>query len=106
MSVYRLEEVQPSTVLRDLYGEYVHLESDTTSDQTEYRILKEFSVRSNLYAVLQSDALKDQGEVLLFRIEKASNGEPELTTIEDDDEWEDILELYDEMTFEPSSHEQ
>ena len=49
------------------------------------------------YAVLSGQKAA-AGEYELFRVVWKGDV-PELTVIEDDDEWEDIAELYDECTF-------
>lgn len=95
MSHYRPEEVRPLSVLKDAFGDEVFLEGE---DAEPYRILAEFELRGKSYAVLQQDRMKRDEELALFEIVQDEQGEWQLATIEDDDEWEDVLELYDEMT--------
>lgn len=92
------QEFVPIRVLRDAYGETVELEGET-GKAAVYTVLSEFSLGDRLYAVLQSERMKSDDDVALFRINRSEAGAPELETIMDDDEWEDVLELYDEMTF-------
>ncbi|QWU17703.1 Protein of unknown function [Paenibacillus sophorae] len=82
--------------LKDAYGEAVELE-DENGKASVYEIIAEFEVQGRSYAVLQ-DSEKD-GEREILRIVISPDGPPELESIEDDDEWEDISELYDELTF-------
>lgn len=88
----------PSDVLRNTYGDDILL-SDDQSESTVYHLLKEFVYENQTYAVMQSDALKKEEEVALFRVISNDDGEYELVTIDDDDEWETVSELYDEMVF-------
>ncbi|WNR45904.1 DUF1292 domain-containing protein [Paenibacillus roseipurpureus] len=88
----------PSDVLRKTYGDDILL-SDDQSEQTVYHLLKEFVYENQTYAVMQSDELKKDDEVALFRVVTSADGEYELVTIDDDDEWETVSELYDEMMF-------
>jgi len=85
-------------VLRNAYGDDIIL-SDEQSDSTVYRLLKEFVFEGHTYAVLQSEALKKEDEVEIFRVVQDAEGTYELETIDDDDEWETVSELYDEMVF-------
>ncbi|MGG1515851.1 DUF1292 domain-containing protein [Paenibacillus oryzisoli] len=89
---------QPTDVLRKTYGDAIIL-FDEQNESTEYRLLKEFVYENRTYAVLQSDELKKDDEFDVFRVVESADGEYELVTIEDDDEWETVSELYDEMVF-------
>lgn len=84
--------------LRDAYGEEIVL-FDEQDESVVHRILAEFRYNGVLYAVLQSKELKKEKEVAIFKVSMTDDGEPELETIEDDEEWEAVSELYDEMTF-------
>lgn len=98
MSGLQSKPFEPIRVLRDAYGDAVELIGDKGAPVT-YAVLSEFALGDTMYAVLQSDKLKRDDDVALYRIGRNDSGEPELETIEDDDEWEDVLEYYDEMTF-------
>lgn len=84
--------------LREAYGNEIVL-FDEQDESVAYRILAEFRHDGNDYAVLQSEELKKEKEVAIFKIAVSGDGEPELETIEDDDEWETVSEIYDEMSF-------
>ncbi|MDD9269796.1 DUF1292 domain-containing protein [Paenibacillus sp. GCM10023248] len=88
----------PSDVLRKAYGDDIIL-FDEQNESTVYHLLKEFVYEGQTYAVLQSDQLKKEDEVAVFRVTTDADGQYELETIEDDDEWETVSELYDEMVF-------
>lgn len=88
----------PSDVLRKAYGDDIIL-FDEQNESTVYHLLKEFVYQNHTYAVLQSDQLKKEDEVAVFRVTTGADGQYELETIEDDDEWETVSELYDEMVF-------
>lgn len=100
MTEYRLENVRRTDVLRSVYGDEIVL-LDGQNESVSHRIVAEFSVGDRTYAVLQSDELAKEGDVAIFRVTPSPSGEWELETIEDDDEWENVAELYDEMTFDP-----
>jgi uncharacterized protein YrzB (UPF0473 family) len=93
-----MNHVQQLTMLRDQYGDQIIL-FDEQDESTVFRILSEFIVEGQEYAVLQSDELKKEDEVAIFRMTKDAQGLPELETIEDDDEWENVSEIYDELSF-------
>lgn len=84
--------------LREQYGDEIEL-TDEQDESVIHRILAEFRHDGNLYAVLQSKELKKEKEVAIFKVTQAADGELMLETIEDDDEWETVSELYDEMSF-------
>ncbi len=87
-----------TNLLRNAYGDDIIL-YDEQDESTVYRILSEFVYQNHTYAVLQSDALKKDDEVEIFRVVTGGAQQVELETIEDDDEWETVSELYDEMMF-------
>jgi uncharacterized protein YrzB (UPF0473 family) len=92
-----MSSVRQTETLRAAFGDDIIL-FDEQNESAAYRILAEFVHDGKGYAVLQSDALRQEDEVALFRV-VAGDGEPELENIEDDDEWETVSELYDEMAF-------
>ncbi|MFD0698875.1 DUF1292 domain-containing protein [Paenibacillus sp. GCM10027628] len=90
--------VVQTDVLRNAYGDDIIL-FDEQNESTVYHLLKEFVYGNHTYAVLQSDALKKEDDVAIFRVVKNADEQYELETIEDDEEWETVSELYDEMVF-------
>jgi len=96
--VYTIQDMKPTNQLREQYGDDIIL-YDEQEESTVYRIMAEFKLEDQMYAVLQSDDLKQDQEVAIFKVSANSEGELELETIEDDDEWETVSELYDELTF-------
>jgi uncharacterized protein YrzB (UPF0473 family) len=98
MSGNALGNPEPVRLLRDHFGsDFVML--DDADESAAYRVLAEFRYQDSVYAVLQSEELKKEHEVAIFKVTFSPKGEPELETIEDDDEWETVSELYDEMSF-------
>ncbi|TMV52726.1 DUF1292 domain-containing protein [Paenibacillus mesophilus] len=91
-------QAEPVRLLREAYGDEIEL-FDEQDESVAYRIMAEFRYNGSVYAVLQSDELRKEKEVAIFKISASGDGEPELETIEDDDEWETVSELYDEMSF-------
>jgi uncharacterized protein YrzB (UPF0473 family) len=100
MSEYRLQDVIRTNRLRESYGEEIVLTEDGKETPSVHRVVMEFDVGGRSYAVLQpeDERSEDAGEYLLFRIKSSGDGEYEIETIDDDDEWEDVSELVDEMT--------
>lgn len=85
-----------TTRLRETFGSEVELE-DESGKSVPYELLAEFEVLGQGYVVLQ--ALKSKfDDYELLRVMYNENGVPELITIEDDEEWENIAELYDEWS--------
>ena len=97
----RMDHVRVSQVLRSEYGDEIVL-LDGDKESTVYSVLAEFAVGDQIYAVLQSDELRKEEEVEIFRVTAAESGGWELETIEDDDEWEHVAEIYDDMMFRES----
>jgi len=91
-------KAEPIRRLREQYGDKIEL-VDEQDESVMHRILAEFRHNGSMYAVLQSEQLKKEKEVAIFKVSESATGEPELETIEDDDEWETVSELYDEMAF-------
>ncbi|WP_127579612.1 DUF1292 domain-containing protein [Paenibacillus koleovorans] len=90
--------VKEVRVLREQYGAEIVL-FDEQGESEVHRILAEFSLDSQLYAALQSPTLRKEHEFALFRVQATPGEEPQLETIEDDDEWEIVSEIVDDMMY-------
>jgi hypothetical protein len=97
MDSYQLKDLKPIHLLQNAFGTEIELEDGNNMPIT-YRILAEFSVNEKFYAVLESVQLNKNDEISLFYINENPQGKLELETIMDDDEWEAVAELYDELT--------
>jgi uncharacterized protein YrzB (UPF0473 family) len=83
--------------LRSTYGDDIILYDDR-EQSVVYKLLIEFQLGAQGYAVVQLNQPNAE-EPEIFRITTGAGGELELETIDDDDEWETVSELYDEMMF-------
>jgi uncharacterized protein YrzB (UPF0473 family) len=98
MSATGFPGVTPVSTLRDTFGRELEL-FDEQGESTVYRIVTEFLLDGRMYAALQNEALRKEHEVAIFRVYAKPGGEPELETIEDDDEWETVSEIVDDLMF-------
>ncbi|WP_151737773.1 DUF1292 domain-containing protein ['Paenibacillus yunnanensis' Narsing Rao et al. 2020] len=96
MTEWSADQVVWISRLKDIYGETVELE-DEQGRSSVYTIVAEFEIGARAYAVLAGSGKDAEQE--LMRIVVSPDGQPELESIEDDEEWEDVSELYDELTF-------
>jgi uncharacterized protein YrzB (UPF0473 family) len=95
LHLYELKDLKQTNSLRSAYGDDIILYDD--NDQSVvYKLLAEFQLGDRAYAVVQQE---NEDEPEIYRVIAGTDSEPELETIEDDDEWENVSELYDEMTF-------
>jgi uncharacterized protein YrzB (UPF0473 family) len=90
-----------TSILKQQYGSEITL-FDEQGHEVIYRILAEIPHQDKRYAILQNDAMKKEGDIEVFLLAQSSEGEWELETVDDED-WEDIAELYDEMIFRQSA---
>ncbi|WP_458121498.1 DUF1292 domain-containing protein [Paenibacillus sp. Z6-24] len=97
MSDLSASSVKLTTRLLEAYGVLIEL-TDEQGQTTVYRLISEFETETGAYAVLQKDTGLPEDEVDILKIIDSTEGRPELVTIDDDDEWEDVAELYDELT--------
>lgn len=97
MSDYTVEHAKLTNRLREKYGEDIILSEDGKDEPVSHRIVLEFDVQGRSYVLLRDEASKD-AEPLVFRVVPQADGEFEIETIEDDDEWENVSELADELT--------
>ncbi|WP_159881220.1 DUF1292 domain-containing protein [Paenibacillus puerhi] len=93
-------EASPTRQLRDAYGDDIIL-VDERQESVVYQIVSELVLDGRGYAMLEKAQPGKEDEPEIFRVTRKGDGELELETIEDDDEWEDISELFDEWTFPP-----
>ncbi len=98
MISFELKDLKPIHLLQNAYGIEIELEESHNGIPTIYRILAEFCLGETNYGVLQNNEQRLNDEVDLFYIHVKDSGEVELETIMDDDEWEAVAELYDELT--------
>ena len=103
MTTFNAADVVFTKRIRDAFGPVVELQDDQ-GETIYYQVAQEFDVAGGSYAVLVPDEPnknKEQDEEQeIFKIVTAEDGTLSLETIDDDDEWEDVSELYDELTFE------
>jgi len=97
MSEFSADQAVWTSVLKEAFGPTVELQDEDGSTEV-YDLAAEFEVGGQTYAVLQSPEDRS-GEYNILKVVKSPDGDMELATIDDDDEWENITELYDEMTF-------
>lgn len=83
--------------LQAVFGPSVVLHDENGGEQT-FWIKAEFQLGDNVYAALQTAAMRKDDEVEMFRV-VGTAAEPELETIEDDEEWELASEAYDDLLF-------
>ncbi|GAA0381744.1 DUF1292 domain-containing protein [Paenibacillus motobuensis] len=98
MTDFSAEKVVWTSRVRDAYGTIVELQ-DEQGKASYYTVENEFDVAGASYAALRPEQDSSVEEPELFKIVQSSDGELELVTIEDDDEWENVSELYGELTF-------
>ncbi|CAM2848086.1 DUF1292 domain-containing protein [Paenibacillus sediminis] len=97
MTDFSAEQVIWTSRLQEKFGSYVELQ-DENGKSSIYEIVNEFEVGGRAYAVLKPENASSDAEIEIFKIVTSAEGNPELVTIDDDDEWEDVSELYDELT--------
>ncbi|WP_281888898.1 DUF1292 domain-containing protein [Paenibacillus sp. YYML68] len=93
-----LNQVVPTSQLREAYGDDIIL-YDERQESVVHRIVSELMLNGHGYAMLEKAKPGKEDEPEIFRVTRKADGELELETIEDDDEWETVSELFDELTF-------
>ncbi|GAA0138174.1 hypothetical protein YSY43_50150 [Paenibacillus sp. YSY-4.3] len=97
MPEFSASDVIWTSRVKDAFGSVVELE-DEEGRVSDYSVESEFDVAGSSYAVLRAEGDRN-AEPEIFKIISGENGALELVTIDDDDEWESVSELYDELTF-------
>jgi uncharacterized protein YrzB (UPF0473 family) len=85
-------------VLKQVYGENVELHAEDGTTQS-FRILCELALNGKHYAVLQTEAMVQEDDIEVFQVIVDEDGEIDLETITDEDEWEQVAEAYDDVQF-------
>jgi uncharacterized protein YrzB (UPF0473 family) len=85
-------------VLKQTYGENVDLHAEDGTTQS-FRILCELALNGKHYAVLQTEAMKEEDDIEVFQVIVEEDGEIGLETIIDEDEWEQVAEAFDDVQF-------
>lgn len=98
MTNYSADRVVWTTRVQDAFGPVVELQ-DEDGGVIYYAVEKEFDIDGSSYVVLKPENSSDELETEIFKLLVTPDGSLELLTIDDDEEWEDISELYDELTF-------
>ncbi len=80
------------------YGDSVELLADSGAVQT-YRIAAELIVADTRYAILQTKEMQRDDEIEVFKVVSNSDGELELESVADEEEWELVAEAFDDMQF-------
>lgn len=99
MNGFSAENTTMASRIVDAFGPVVELQDDN-GKSLYYQVEKEFDVSGcGSYAVLRPDTDKPSEEQEIFKVVSSDDGSLSLETIDNDDEWEDVFELYDELTF-------
>lgn len=93
-----MKPVERISVLGPIYGREVELIGEDGGAEP-FLIAAEFRMGDQMYAGLQTEAMRKEDEVEFFRIVQSDGGEPELESIDDEDEWEEAAEAYDDLLF-------
>ncbi len=96
---YEAKDALESNLLQQAFGKEVILSEDG-EDGSAYKVLQEFRLGEQIYAVLHSPKLSKNEEYVIFRVVRNALSVVTLETIDDDEEWEAVAEVYDELTFE------
>jgi uncharacterized protein YrzB (UPF0473 family) len=92
-------EQQPAPAsLKEKFGNFVELNGHGGSAQA-YRILAELAIDGHRYAILQSEAMRKDGDIEVFRVAEDGLGDLQLETVEEDEEWERAAEAFDDLQF-------
>lgn len=83
--------------IADEYGSSITLTGED-GELLNYYVVHEFQKNLQHYVALQTKEMKKQHEVDFFKVVE-HNGELEIMTIDDDDEWEEVSEAYDDIIF-------
>lgn len=97
MTQYTAANAKRSNRLREVYGDDVVLSEDGKEGSAAHKIVLEFDLGEQSYVVLQPED-DEAGETSVYRVVPSADGEYDIETIEDDEEWENVSELVDEMT--------
>jgi uncharacterized protein YrzB (UPF0473 family) len=82
------------TTLKDLFGTSIELFEEAEGE--DYTLLAELVINGTNYAFFSNDDLKKDDEVFILKYAVDAEGEYELITVDNDDEWEDVSEIFDE----------
>ena len=97
--MYTKDDIVPANRLRVAYGDEVILTENGSDDGDVHKILLEFDLGDRSYVVLQpEESDSEDGDPAVYRVLPLPNGEFEIAVIEDDEEWENVSELVDELT--------
>jgi uncharacterized protein YrzB (UPF0473 family) len=94
---FEAKDALDSNLLQSTFGNEVTL-YDEDNERNSFKVLREFRLGENTYAVLRSSKLSQHEEYELFRVFINDLNEVDLEIIEDDEEWEAVAEVYDELT--------
>jgi uncharacterized protein YrzB (UPF0473 family) len=89
-------DVKVVELIKKVHGDHVIL-FDEQGDELEFHLLKEIEWNRKVYAILQHP--DDEDEVEIFLVSLAADGSYELETIEDEEEWEKIAEIFDDLFY-------
>lgn len=90
--------------LQQMYGKEIELASEDGGGSEQLRLLAEYRVGDNVYAALQTAAMRKADEIAFFQVLDQEDALV-LEEIADEDEWEAAAEAFDDLMFEESASE-
>jgi uncharacterized protein YrzB (UPF0473 family) len=94
---FEAKDALDSNLLQSAFGNEVVL-YDEDNERNSFKVLREFRLGEITYAVLCSSKQSKHEEYELFRVFINELSEVDLEIIDDDEEWEAVAEVYDELT--------
>lgn len=93
---YPTTNPEVSETLLETFGKHVELFTDE-GEAAAFEIVLEFTWGQAVYVAIQSEDMKKEDEIEFLRVVKQGE-EVELESLEDD-EWEAVSEVYDDLAF-------
>jgi len=91
---------------KDPFEEEIFTLTDEDGVESEFRLLASHELDGVTYLALEPVADNENGEYVILRLDYDENTEEEtLVTIDDDDEFDTVADIFDDMLFEDGAEE-
>lgn len=83
----------------ELFDDEIYTLTDDDGNETQFELLGSHELDGVTYLALVPIDNNDEGEYVILKMEEDENGEESLVTIEDDDEFDRVADIFDDELF-------
>jgi len=92
--------------MEELFGDEIFTLTDDEGNELEFELIGSHEIDGVTYLALVPLIDNDEGEYVILKTQLDDNGEEMLVTIDDDNEFDRIADVFEDMLFDEIDHDE